>query len=103
MTFDAKAGRSRWCRCGANVNGQPGDHRSESEPRRCRNAVSRSGLGLLGTVGLGELAADSPEQYVSIALALAGDLARLERLRASLRSREELLQCAWQQYRTHTA
>jgi protein O-GlcNAc transferase len=82
-----------------------------------RTGVSRTGLALLGTIGLGELAASSPEQYVSIALSLAGDLARLERLRASLRSRfehsalrdetrcaarfEELLHRAWQQYRSH--
>jgi predicted O-linked N-acetylglucosamine transferase (SPINDLY family) len=56
-------------------------------------------------------------RYVGNALALAGDLGRLERLRASLPSRfehsllrdetgcaarfEELLHTAWRQYRTH--
>src|SRR5258708_7729696 len=77
-----------------------------------RNGVSRSGLSLLGTLGLGELAASTPEQYVEIAVALGGDLSRLEQLRASLRARfeqsslrdekrftakfEELLRAAWQ-------
>ena len=78
-----------------------------------RNGVSRSGLSLLGALGLGELAAATPEQYVEIAVALGRDLARLEQLRASLRSRfeqsslrdekrfaanfEALLRTAWQQ------
>jgi protein O-GlcNAc transferase len=43
-----------------------------------RNGVSRSGLSLLGTLGLGELAASTPEQYVEIAAALGSDLSRLE-------------------------
>ena len=79
-----------------------------------RTGVSRSGLSLLGTLGLGELAASTPERYVDIAVALAGDLARLEQLRASLRNRfehsslrdekrfarnfEELLRFAWRQH-----
>jgi protein O-GlcNAc transferase len=79
-----------------------------------RNGVSRSGLSLLGTLGLGELAASTPEQYVEIAVALGSDLSRLEQLRASLRARfeqsslrdenrftakfEELLRTAWQQH-----
>ena len=54
-----------------------------------RNCVSRSGLSLLGTLGLGELVASTPEQYVDIAVALGSDLSRLEQLRASLRSRFE--------------
>jgi predicted O-linked N-acetylglucosamine transferase (SPINDLY family) len=54
-----------------------------------RNCVSRSGLSLLGTLGLGELVASTPEQYIDIAVALGSDLARLEQLRASLRSRFE--------------
>jgi predicted O-linked N-acetylglucosamine transferase (SPINDLY family) len=78
-----------------------------------RNGVSRSGLSLLGTLGLGELTASTPEQYVDIAVALGSDLSRLEQLRASLRSRfeqsslrdekrfaanfEELLRTAWQE------
>jgi protein O-GlcNAc transferase len=77
-----------------------------------RNGVSRSGLSLLGSLGLGELVASTPEQYVGIALALASDLSRLEQLRASLHTRfeqsplrdekrfaaefEKLLRLAWQ-------
>ncbi len=79
-----------------------------------RSGVSRSGLSILGTLGLGELAASSPEQYVEIAVALGGDLSRLEQLRASLRTRfeqsslrdekrfaanfEKLLRTAWEQH-----
>ena len=79
-----------------------------------RNGVSRSGLSLLGALGLAELAASTPEQYVEIAVALGSDLARLEQLRASLRERfeqsplrdekrfaanfEGLLRTAWQQH-----
>jgi protein O-GlcNAc transferase len=77
-----------------------------------RNGVSRSGLSLLGTLELCELAASTPEQYVEIAVALGSDLSRLEQLRASLRERfersslrdekgftanfEELVATAWQ-------
>jgi predicted O-linked N-acetylglucosamine transferase (SPINDLY family) len=77
-----------------------------------RNGVSRSGLSLLGALGLDELAASTPEEYVEIAVALGSDLSRLEQLRASLRTRfeqsslrdekrfaakfEELLRTAWQ-------
>jgi protein O-GlcNAc transferase len=78
------------------------------------NGVSRSGLSLLGALGLGELAASTPEKYVEIAIALANNLPRLEKLRASLRERfersslrdengftakfEELLAMAWRQH-----
>jgi protein O-GlcNAc transferase len=77
-----------------------------------RNGVSRSGLSILGGLGLGELVASTPEQYVGIALSLAGNLSRLEQLRASLSTRfkqsslrdekrfarefEKLLSVAWQ-------
>jgi predicted O-linked N-acetylglucosamine transferase (SPINDLY family) len=83
-----------------------------------RTGVSRSGLSLLGTLGLGELAGSTPEQYVEIAVALGSDLSRLEQLRASLRARfdqsslrdekrftekfEELLRTAWQQHLEHS-
>jgi protein O-GlcNAc transferase len=79
---------------------------------------SAGGLSLLGTLGLGELAASTPEQYVEIAVALGSDLSRLEQLRASLRARfeqsslrdekrftvkfEELLRTAWQQHLEHS-
>ncbi len=54
-----------------------------------RNGVSRSGLTLLSSIGLAELAAPTPERYVEIAVALAADVPRLEQLRASLRARFE--------------
>jgi protein O-GlcNAc transferase len=82
-----------------------------------RNGVSRSGLSLLGTLGLGELTASTPEQYVDIAVALGSDLSRLEKLRASLRRRfeqsslrdekrfaanfERLLRTAWHEHLEH--
>ena len=78
-----------------------------------RHGVSRSGLSILGSLGLRELAASTPEEYTETAVALALDLPRLESLRASLRSRfeqsslrdekrfasnfEELLRSAWHQ------
>jgi predicted O-linked N-acetylglucosamine transferase (SPINDLY family) len=54
-----------------------------------RNCSSRSGLSILGSLGLSELVASTPEQYIEIALALANDVARLEQLRVSLRVRFE--------------
>lgn len=76
-----------------------------------RHGVSRSGLSILASLGLRELAAASPQEYVDIGVALALDLPRLQSLRASLRSRfeqsplrdekrfaanfEELLRTAW--------
>jgi predicted O-linked N-acetylglucosamine transferase (SPINDLY family) len=50
-------------------------------------AVGRAGLCFLSHLGLTELAARTAEQYVGIAVALAGDLPRLGALRASLRDR----------------
>jgi len=49
--------------------------------------VSRAGLSLLSSVGLGELAASSEEHYVRLAAELAGNLPRLADLRATLRAR----------------
>jgi predicted O-linked N-acetylglucosamine transferase (SPINDLY family) len=49
--------------------------------------VSRVGLTLLRQVGLEDLVATSPEQYVSIAKGLATDRARLADLHANLRAR----------------
>lgn len=79
-----------------------------------RNSVSRSGLSILSGIGLPELVASTPEEYVEIAVGLAKDLTRLEQLRLSLRTRcensplrdearfavnfEELLRSAWRQY-----
>jgi predicted O-linked N-acetylglucosamine transferase (SPINDLY family) len=80
-----------------------------------RNGVSRSGLSLLTALGLGELTASTAEEYVEVAAVLGSDLPRLERLRATLRSRfeqsslraearfatdfEQLLRTAWLQQR----
>jgi len=79
-----------------------------------RHCASRSGLSILSSLELGELVASTPEQYVRIALELAGNLSRLEQLRADLRGRfersplrdekrfaakfHELLQIAWRQH-----
>jgi predicted O-linked N-acetylglucosamine transferase (SPINDLY family) len=52
-----------------------------------RTHVSRVGVSLLTTVGLPELVAQEPNEYVSIATALANDEARLAGLRAGLRNR----------------
>lgn len=83
-----------------------------------RNGVSRSGLSLLGALGLGELVASTPAQYVEIAVGLGSELSRLEQLRASLRARfersslcdekhftvkfEELLRTVWRQHVNHS-
>ncbi|HEX4792598.1 MAG TPA: tetratricopeptide repeat protein [Humisphaera sp.] len=50
-------------------------------------SVSRSGLSILSNVGLAELVARRPEEYVQIAARLTGDLRRLADLRAKLRQR----------------
>ena len=52
-----------------------------------RTAVGRGGVSVLRNVGLPELIAETPEQYVQIAAALAGDLPRLAELRRTLRER----------------
>ena len=52
-----------------------------------RTAVGRGGVSILSNLGLPELIAWTPEQYVDIALRLAEDWARLAELRAGLRSR----------------
>jgi predicted O-linked N-acetylglucosamine transferase (SPINDLY family) len=49
--------------------------------------VGRTGWGILVNLGLSELVASTPEQYVRIAVDLAGDQARLSELRATLRER----------------
>lgn len=49
--------------------------------------AARSGASLLAAVGLGDLVARSPAQYVAIAAALAADRCRLRLLRAGLRDR----------------
>ena len=47
--------------------------------------VARVGASLLANVGLADLVANSPEQYVSIAKSLAADRTRLAQLRSTLR------------------
>jgi predicted O-linked N-acetylglucosamine transferase (SPINDLY family) len=54
-----------------------------------KTAVARAGWSQLSNLGLTELAADSREQFVTIATKLAGDTAALATLRASLRRRME--------------
>jgi predicted O-linked N-acetylglucosamine transferase (SPINDLY family) len=50
-------------------------------------ATSRGGASLLNAVGLRELVAETPKQYVDFAAALAADPKRLARVRAGLRKR----------------
>jgi len=54
---------------------------------RGRTGVGRSGVSILSNVGLKELIAESPEQYVQIAMKLAEDTPRLNDLRRTLRNR----------------
>jgi predicted O-linked N-acetylglucosamine transferase (SPINDLY family) len=54
---------------------------------RGRTAVGRAGVSILSNVGLPELIADDVERYVDVAVALAGDRARLSELRRTLRDR----------------
>ena len=56
---------------------------------RGRTAVGRGGASILSSVGLPELVAESPEEYVRIARELAGDWGKLAKLRAGLRNRME--------------
>jgi predicted O-linked N-acetylglucosamine transferase (SPINDLY family) len=52
-----------------------------------RTAVGRGGASILANIGVPELVAQTPEQYVQIAAALARDLPRLAELRRTLRAR----------------
>jgi predicted O-linked N-acetylglucosamine transferase (SPINDLY family) len=54
-----------------------------------RTVVGRAGLCQLQNLGLSELIAQTPEQFVEIAAGLAGDLPRLSQLRAALRKKIE--------------
>jgi len=51
------------------------------------SAPSRGGASVLGAIGLDELLADTTEQYLDRACALAGDRKRLASLRAGMRAR----------------
>jgi predicted O-linked N-acetylglucosamine transferase (SPINDLY family) len=52
-----------------------------------QTAVARAGRSLLCNLGLPELVAETPEQFVRIAVELSNDLPRLRDLRATLRDR----------------
>jgi protein O-GlcNAc transferase len=52
-----------------------------------QTVVGRAGCSLLCNLGLKELVAQTPEQYVEIAVKLAGNLPRLSELRTTLRQR----------------
>jgi protein O-GlcNAc transferase len=52
-----------------------------------KTAVGRAGSSILSVVGVPELIARTPEQYIQIVTDLAGDLPRLVELRRALRSR----------------
>jgi len=52
-----------------------------------KTVVGRAGWSQLCNLGLKELAAETPEEFIELAVQLAGDLPRLEELRASLRER----------------
>lgn len=52
-----------------------------------QTAVSRAGLSILSNIGLPELVAHDPDEYVRIASGLASDLPRLQELRSTLRDR----------------
>ena len=54
-----------------------------------KTVVGRAGLSQLNNLGLTELIARTPEEYVRIASELAGDLPRLAELRRTLRPRME--------------
>ena len=51
--------------------------------------VARVGVSILSRMGLPELIANTPEDYVSIAVDLAGDLPKLQELRRTMRQRME--------------
>jgi protein O-GlcNAc transferase len=54
-----------------------------------KTVVGRGGWSQLCNLGLKELAAPTPQEYVNIAVKLAGDLPRLQELRSTLRGRME--------------
>jgi predicted O-linked N-acetylglucosamine transferase (SPINDLY family) len=52
-----------------------------------RTAVGRGGISILSNVNLTDIIARTPDEYVELSVALAGDLERLADLRAALRGR----------------
>jgi len=57
---------------------------------RGRTAVGRGGVSILSNVGLTELIAENPADYVRLAAELAADIPRLTQLRGQLRERTRL-------------
>jgi protein O-GlcNAc transferase len=55
-----------------------------------QTAVGRAGRSILTNIGLPELIANSPQEYVDIAVKLSGDLSRLRELRSALRQRMQI-------------
>jgi predicted O-linked N-acetylglucosamine transferase (SPINDLY family) len=51
-----------------------------------KTSVSRAGVSFLTNLNLTDLIAQTPEEYVSIAASLAGDLPKLTQLRSTLRT-----------------
>ncbi|HMD54263.1 MAG TPA: hypothetical protein VKJ65_06940 [Phycisphaerae bacterium] len=54
-----------------------------------KTAMGRAGKSILTNIGLPEFIAQTPEEYIQIAVKLAGDLPRLAELRKTLRQRME--------------
>ena len=52
-----------------------------------KSHVCRVGVSLLSSVGLADLIAQTPDQYIEIGARLAGDLPQLAALRAGLRAK----------------
>jgi predicted O-linked N-acetylglucosamine transferase (SPINDLY family) len=52
-----------------------------------KTAIGRVGRSILSNVGLAELIAKTPEEYVRVAVELANNLDRLKQLRGELRQR----------------
>jgi protein O-GlcNAc transferase len=52
-----------------------------------QTAVGRVGRSILSNIGLSDLIAQTPDEYVQLAVGLAGDRARLKQLRVELRPR----------------
>jgi predicted O-linked N-acetylglucosamine transferase (SPINDLY family) len=52
-----------------------------------KTVMGRAGWSQLCNLGLQELAAETPEDFLALAVRLAGDLPRLEELRGTLRQR----------------
>jgi predicted O-linked N-acetylglucosamine transferase (SPINDLY family) len=74
-----------WPYCGGNSIAEALWHGVPVVTLKDDRFASRYGASLLAAAGCADLVADSPEQYIAIAKRLAGDPARLTRLRHDLR------------------